>query len=112
MRPKRWPASDRRASLLGPEGLGRGRVRDAKRKTQCGRYSGTPWAVGGYAITLPMSAKRTKGRWVVYEQRKGNCRCGLQRLAKRMVLPGKRAIRKCNKENKMGAFGCSNQLYA
>ena len=23
------------------------------------------------AITLPMSAKQTKGRWVVYEQRKG-----------------------------------------
>jgi hypothetical protein len=24
-----------------------------------------------YAITLAMSAKRTKGRWVVYERRKG-----------------------------------------
>jgi hypothetical protein len=27
--------------------------------------------VGSYAITLPMSAKRTKGRWVVYERRNG-----------------------------------------
>jgi len=28
----------------------------------------TPWS---YAIALAMSAKRTKGRWVVYERRKG-----------------------------------------
>ena len=27
--------------------------------------------VDSYAITLPMSAKRTKGRWVVYERREG-----------------------------------------
>jgi hypothetical protein len=27
--------------------------------------------VGSYVITLPMSAKRTKGRWVVYERRNG-----------------------------------------
>ena len=26
---------------------------------------------GGYAITLAMSVKRTKGRWVVYERRNG-----------------------------------------
>jgi hypothetical protein len=28
-------------------------------------------AVGSYAITLAMSAKRTNGRWVVYERRNG-----------------------------------------
>ena len=27
--------------------------------------------VGSYAITLPMSEKRMKGRWVVYERRNG-----------------------------------------
>jgi hypothetical protein len=31
----------------------------------------TPENSWGYAITLAMSAKRPKGRWVVYERRKG-----------------------------------------
>ncbi len=35
------------------------------------RHSRTPESSWSYAITLPMSAKRTKGRWVVYERRKG-----------------------------------------
>jgi hypothetical protein len=33
---------------------------------RCGHFFG-----GGYTITLAMSAKRPKGRWVVYELRSG-----------------------------------------
>jgi hypothetical protein len=36
-----------------------------------GRYSGTLVTVGSYAITVLMSEKRMKGRWVVYERRNG-----------------------------------------
>jgi len=42
-----------------------------KRVVPVCKKRGTPESSWSYAITLVMSAKRPKGRWVVYEQRKG-----------------------------------------